>query len=192
MNIRRTALAASITAAAALALAGCTGTPSAQKQENAQQQSVSQNVVNGQPIPNVTYSQMRQNLIEIETAQAKGVQTTSFFFQQGNPKPIRVCPSIGVPIPNTASLSNPEQMVSPYGSSGGTVTVPQMDPNGVYAPATSEGTYVVCVDGNGGTTVAYWEGPVETEFGPATWDDGKGQIVATGPATFQFSKGQGR
>ncbi|MEK6443714.1 hypothetical protein [Pseudonocardia sp. T1-2H] len=170
--------------------ASCDGTSSGQKAENGQQAGITGQLVTNQPIPNIGYSQVRQNLIEIETAQAKGVLTTTFFFNQGVPDPIRTCSSIGVPIPNTASLSNPEQAISPYGGSSGTVTVGQMDPNGVYAPQSSSGTYVMCVDGSGKPVATYWEGYVETEFEPAVWDTATHSIKATGPATFAFTAAQ--
>lgn len=172
-------------AALALTLSACSSTTSGQRAENGQQDSITGQLVTNQPIPNVTYSQARQNLIEIETAQAKGVQTTTFFFNQGVADPVRSCPSIGVPIPNTASLSNPERVM--WGSSGASGVVSQMDPNGIYAPQGSQGTYVMCVDGTGAPTATYWEGYVETEFGPANWDQGSHQIKPTGPSTFTFS-----
>lgn len=175
-------------AAVAVLTAGC-GMGSAQSRENSQQEQISQNLITSQPVPNIGYSQMRQNLIELETAEANGVQTTSFFFNLGIQDPVRSCASIGVPIPNTASLSNPQHIT--YGPGGSTGVVDQMDPNGVYAPQSSQGTFVMCVDQNGQPHPAYWEGDVETEFGAARWDTGTHQVVAVGPATFHFSTKQG-
>lgn len=184
-----------VAALAALVLAGCgASTPSGQQQENQDQQSIETQLVRNQPIPNIPYSQMRQNLIEIETAQAKGVQTTTFFFNQGVQDPVRTCPSIGVPIASTSSLSNPSQIAGGYAGGGGNYgigVIDQMDPNGVYAPKDSLGTYVICVDGNGSPVATYWEGFVETEFGPAVWDQASHTIKPTGPATFHFSTKQG-
>lgn len=168
-----------------MALAACTGQQSAQDKENSQQGKISKTIVQNQPLPAFSFSQMRQNLIEIETAEAQGVQTTSFFFNLGVQDPTDSCPSIGVPIPNTASLSNPQQVVSSGGSDG--VVVAQMDPNGVYAPAASEGTFVLCVDARGNVYANYWEGPVKTVFGPAVWDKSSHTVELTGPPSFKFS-----
>lgn len=56
-----------------------------------------------QPIPSYNWSQLRQNLIEIETAQANTTATTSFMFLLagvGESGPmVHSCPSIGFPIP---------------------------------------------------------------------------------------------
>lgn len=51
-----------------------------------------------QPIPRFNYSQLRQNLIEIETAQANATATTTFMFLRtgaGSTGPlVHSCPSI--------------------------------------------------------------------------------------------------
>lgn len=188
--MKPTRIAATVACCALIAVTTAACGMTAQDRENAQQTKASGNLIDNQPVPNIGYSQMRQNLIELETAEATGVQTTSFFFNLGIPDPIRQCPSIGVPIPNTASLSNPHQLV--YSSGGGsTGVVDQMDPNGVYAPTTSTGTFVMCVDANGQAHPAYWEGTVETEFGAARWDTTIHQVEAIGPATFRFSVKRG-
>lgn len=170
-------------------LAACDSTPSATRAEGQAQAGISQQLVQNQPIPGVRYSQMRQNMIEIEQAEAKGVQTTTFMFGGYFSDPVQVCPSIGVPIPNTASLSNPEQT---YYTGSATVTLPQMDPNGVYAPNSSSGTFVQCVGGDGKVEPVYAEGVVHAVFGPATWDYTKHTVRLTGPASFQFTAGQQR
>lgn len=181
--------------AAALALVvlgatACSMTPSAQQNENQQAQVGLQEVVRNQPVPAFAYSQDRQNLIEIETAIAKGIQTTSFFFQQGDPDPVRSCPSIGYPKANTTSLTNPLQVVG--GPQSGNVTVEQMDPTGVYTPSSSSGTYVMCVAPDGSGQLAYWEGNVEAEAGLAKWDVATRSIQILKPADFHFSTAQGK
>jgi hypothetical protein len=49
--------------------------PTGQAQENMQQQASTDQLVNNQPLPVFSYSQARQNFIELETAMANGVQT---------------------------------------------------------------------------------------------------------------------
>lgn len=172
-------------------LAGCDSTPSANRQEGQAQQGISQQLVQNQPIPGIRFSQMRQNLIEIEQAESRGVQTTTFMFA-GNyfADPVQVCPSIGVPIPNTASLSNPDQPLN--AGYHDTAVIAQMDPNGVYAPPSSSGTFVQCVGGDGKVEPVYAEGNVHAVFGPATWDYEHHRVQLTGPASFQFTAGQPR
>jgi hypothetical protein len=174
----------------ALGAASCDSSQQqAQRDENGQQAAVSGQLLKNQPIPNIPYSQVRANLGQIEVAQAQGVQSTTFFFHTGDPDPIRTCPSIGVPVPNTASLSNPEQA---YWGCGGSAVVGQMDPNGIYVPEASSGTYVMCTDAAGTPTLTYWEGDVESEMGPAVWDKATHSIKPTGPSTFHFTTKQGQ
>ena len=132
-----------------------------------------------QPVPLHDWSQYRQTVIDMENAQANAVATTTFFFNQGVERPIKSCPSIGFPVPTTAQLTNPEQVLGGY--QGGPAVVAQMEPTGVYT-GDSSGTYVVCVAPNGDKYLSYWEGFVQTEGGPAEWVDGKG-IALTGGAT---------
>lgn len=136
-----------------------------------------------QPVPVFKTSQLRQNLIEIETAQANATVTTSFFFNQGVADPITACPSIGFAIPSTDQLTNPEAKVQEH-----EMSLPQLESNGVYT-GVSTGTYVICVDGNGKGFAFYWEGFVATVAGPAKWDASLKQIVLTGAPSADFSTG---
>lgn len=139
------------------------------------------------PTPKFDYSQIRKNLVEIETAEANTTQTTSFFFNQGVADPMLDCPSIGFPIASTTELTNPEQIVN--GDNGRVSTIPLPDPIGTF-PGNSTGTFVICIDAQGNPYAHYWEGFVSTVTGPATWDTTQHQVVLTGPPSFQFSKGK--
>ncbi len=134
----------------------------------------------GQDVPFFPWSQYRQTAIDVETAQANGMTTTSFFFNQGVENPIFVCPSIGFPLPSTAQLSNPLQVE--WGANGAASSVGMMEPNGVYT-GESTATYVVCVAPNGTKYVKYWEGFVDSMGGPAHWDKALQQIVLDGDPT---------
>lgn len=181
-----------------LALSGCGYTPTGNQQEAKQQQANDQQQMQTQPLPSFPYSQWRQNLIEIETAEAKGVQTTSFIFGPANtPDPVQVCPSVGVPIPVTASLSNPHQIDAKWfdQTGGGHLAdgvVDQKDPSGIYMPSGSAGTFVICIGSDGSAAPVYAEGNVHTVFGPAVWDYNNHQVRVTGAASFHFSKGRGQ
>lgn len=167
---------------------GDTSTSSGQDKENKQQSQATQSLVTDQPLPHFNYSQLRQNLKEIETAQANGVETTTFFFNQGVQDPISQCPSIGAPIPTTDQLSNPEQVITGGSSNGyGMVTQSQMDPTGVYT-GSSSGTYVMCVGADGKAYADYWEGYVQTVFGAAKWDKATHTVQMIGAPSFNFSK----
>jgi hypothetical protein len=166
----------------AVALAAC-NQPNSNNTEHTEANAGINQILRNQPVPIFPSSQQRADLIEAEAIMALGSATTSFFFPQGtvvvngkySAPPIKVCPSEGEPIPNTSSLTNPEQQTS-----GGDAVVGQMDPDGVYTPAASDGTFVLCDTSTGRQDLSYWEGPVETETGTAVWDDSTGQITAVG------------
>lgn len=164
------------------ALTAC-GTPKSVNEDRKQTNNQLDRYQRNQPVPGYDYSQYRQTLLDVLGAQVHGVATTTFFFNQGVPAPVKSCPSIGFPIPSTAQLTNPEQRV---GGSGGPVTVGQAEPNGVYT-GESSGTYVVCVAAGGKRRIDYWEGYVAAEGGPARWDDQSKQIVADGDPTVKAS-----
>lgn len=136
-----------------------------------------------QPAPIFDWSQIRQTLIDVESAQAKSIQTTSFFFNQGVQDPYYVCPSIGFPVAATTQLTNPSQVTDANGNSS--VTIPQIDPNGVYS-GNSTGTYVLCVDNQGRTYGQYAEAFVHTVSGIANWNQKEHRIVITGEPTYAF------
>ena len=166
------------------AATACTGesNSSVSKDETIAEQQLAQ-FQQAQPVPRFNSSQLRQNLIEIETAQANATLTTSFMFLMagyGTTGPIvSWCPSIGFPIPATYQLTNPEQVV-------GYTTVSQIEANGVYTGDTT-GTYVICVGADGEPYAFYHEGFVSTVTGPAHWDNTKGEIVMDGPSSATFT-----
>lgn len=176
--------AGSIAGAAVLAvsLAACNNNNSGQAQENAQQKADTNSLEASQPIPHYNYSQIRQTLIDAETISADGTQTTSFFFQMGNQDPVYSCPSLGEPVANSSSLSNPQQGTGVSGVSGA-IAVGQMDPDGIYAPVSSSGTYVICLSSAGQPYLDYWEGDVFTVSGAAEWDTATHAVKVTGAPT---------
>jgi len=184
MTRRNAALLAGSAAIAVTAL--CTASacqnnqPAGQAQENTAQQADQAALEAAQPIPHYNYSQIRQTLIDAETMAANGTQTTSFFFQQGAPDPVYSCPSLGMPVPNTSSLSNPNQVVPDPNSSSGSEVIGQQDPDGIYQPAASDGTYVICLNADGAKYLDYWEGNVLTVGGAAEWNTGTHTLKVTG------------
>jgi hypothetical protein len=188
VNRKTLTRAGAIAAAAALTLgvAACHGGTNAQQQEQNEQQQDAQSLVTNQPIPHFNWSQIRQTAIDAETIAANGTQTTSFFFQMGDPDPVFQCPSIGVPVANTAQLSNPDEIVGVSGSiGGGSTDLPQMDPYGVYTPNASSGTYVICVNSGGQKYLQYWEGDVMSVTAAATWDESTHSVKVIGAPTYQ-------
>lgn len=171
-------LAGAIVSTALFGVAACGSTSNAtQTDSNAMNTQLQQYQLNGQNVPFFLWAQYRQTAIDVETAQANGVATTSFFFQYGSATPIKSCPSIGFPMASTTELTNPLQGDSSGGSTGN-IAIGQMDPNGTF-PGNSTGTYVVCVT-HGQKEITYWEGDVETEGGAAHFDTATHTIIPDG------------
>lgn len=178
-----TGLAAVI--AAAIVLTGCSHGPSVQQREQQQQTQDTQSLDNNQPLPHYNWSMERQILIDAENASAFGTQSTSFFFVQGVRDPVFVCPSLGLGVPDTAQISNPEQIAPISGKwGGGATTLPEEDPYGIYTPPTSEGTFVVCVGSNGKPYLHRAEEYIDTVLGAARWDYNTHTEVLTGAPTY--------
>jgi hypothetical protein len=158
---------------------------SGQAQENKSQTQDTDSIVNNQPIPHYNWSQIRQTLTDAETIAANGTATTSLFYNQGVQDPVFACPSIGLPVPNTASLSNPHQVVNdPFSDHSQGQVVDQMDPFGIYVPSNSTGTYVICLDSKGHKYMQYWEGFVQTMTIPGEWNQATHSVKVTGAPTF--------
>jgi hypothetical protein len=186
MNRKNTTTGIVIIAATAAVLAGCSsrqGSTStiADSERTNQDLAILQRV---QPIPQFPWSQYRQTIIDVETAEANGTATTSFFYNQGVDHPIFSCPSIGFPVPITSQLTNPDQIQYGNRPGGGNDAgvVGQAEPNGTYT-GDSTGTYVTCIGPTGAKYYKYWEGFVGTDGGPAHFDPASKTEVLDGPAT---------
>jgi hypothetical protein len=97
--------------AAAVALAACTSGSTANQADQAATNSLHDRLNKNQPKPSPDFSQYLQTLIDVENAEITGVATTTFFFNMGSNAPLKVCPSIGYPVPSTAQLTSPDQAV---------------------------------------------------------------------------------
>lgn len=179
-------LAAPVLAAATLSATACTQAQnSGAAQESAQSSQIQTHYEAVQPPYAATgVSEYRANLNAAEATQALGINTTSFFFNLGQNAPFFSCPSHGGAVPNTAQLTNPQQVQPDPNASAGSVLIGNMDPNGVYSPTASSGTYVMCVNSAGQEYLVYWEGDVLQVNGNAAWDTslngGRGGVRVTG------------
>ena len=170
---------------AVITLAACASknTSSANQKEQNTNDAAKTALLISQPGHTYQRSQIRQNQLDIEDAQASTVLTTTFFFNQGVADPHDVCPSIGFPIAASNQISNPLQVVG--NTDRALATIGNIEPTGIYT-GNSTGTYVICIDANGKGYANYEEGFVKTVTHPATWDYTKHQVVLTGDATGTF------
>lgn len=164
-------------------VAACGGPKNATNAEATIEQQQLAQYNQSQPIPFFKWSLERQILIDAETASANGDQSTSFFFNYGVQDPIFSCTSLGMAVPDTAQLSNPEQVVPVTGRwGGGHDVLPQADPFGIHTPPNSDGTYVICLIG-GKPVLQRAEESVHTVMAPAQWDYKNHRIQIVGNPT---------
>jgi len=80
----------------------------------------------------------------IEMRDQDGLVTYTYIVAENSGKLIFLCDSIGYGIPAATQYTNPSKE-SYKGNYSYTVT-PQADPNGLFSPASAEGTWVMCKD----------------------------------------------
>jgi hypothetical protein len=145
----------------------CSG-PSGQTSENRQSNANLWNAEHDAPAPVFNQvSTLRWAMIETEAAQVLGLPSTVFVFEQGMTQgPILQCAAIGYPNPGGTELTNPFKM---EGNGNGNIAVANIDPNQVYPPSTSEGTFFLCTEPGGQVVPVYGEPNVLAWPGLASW-----------------------
>jgi hypothetical protein len=108
------------------------------KQEELSMQAVTQ--VGMPAIVNFAEKRMMKDILELRD---KNVATTTYLVGMNN-QLTKICDSIGYGLPYATQYTNPSRVVDDQGH-GGPVN-PQADPNGLYSPASADGTWVLCVD----------------------------------------------
>jgi hypothetical protein len=84
----------------------------------------------------------------LELRDQNNLSTYTYLWSEMSGKLVFFCHSIGYGIPYATQYTNPQK--DTYYSTNSTVhiTLPQADPNGLFSPASAEGTWVMCLDEN--------------------------------------------
>jgi hypothetical protein len=91
-------------------------------------------------IVNFAEKRMMKDILELRD---QNMPTTTYIVDM-NGRMHKVCDSVGFGLPYATQYTNPQMPQTPYG--GTTYVLPQADPNGLYSPASAEGTWVQCLD----------------------------------------------
>ncbi len=152
----------------------CDSVPTAADKERAVVNRQQDLYVANQPAPIFDWSLERHLLTELYKARNNAVATYSYVRNQYTGKILSSCPSIGFPISAATQLTNPS-MTDRHGSQydGGNVVLPQPEPNGLFSPAESRGTYVMCLNKDGKVEPRYYEEDVEAFVTPMHEQDGQ-------------------
>lgn len=79
----------------------------------------------------------------LEMRDQDGLVTYTYVFNELQGKPVFICNSIGYGIPYATQYTNPQKPLYDYRDSS---IIAQADPNGLFSPASAEGTWVQCSD----------------------------------------------
>lgn len=128
---------------AAVALTACDQRPETSTQiERRKQEELSLNAVQSVGMPAITNFAEKRMMKDILELRDRNVATTTYLVGMNN-QLTKVCNSIGYGLPYATQYTNPQRAVYEV---HGNITIPQADPNGLYSPASADGTWVLCVD----------------------------------------------
>lgn len=135
-------------------LSGCGNLPdtrSADQKTQDQQESMQKQAADQTGLPGITnFTELKlvKHLYELRDQKI----VTYSYVPDMNGKLWHLCDSIGYGLPYSVQFSNPEKVMkdSQYGYG----TLPQAEPNGLFMPATAEGTWVVCINPNNNNDIA--------------------------------------
>ena len=108
------------------------------KQEELSMQATTQ--VGMPAIVNFAEKRMMKDILELRD---KNTATITYLVGMNN-QLSKVCDSIGYGLPYATQFTNPSRISG--GGSAGYAVIPQADPNGLYSPASADGTWILCVD----------------------------------------------
>jgi len=118
-------------------------TESSTQIERRKQEELSLQAVQSVGMPAITNFAEKRMFKDILELRDRSVPTTTYLVGMNN-QLTKLCDSVGYGLPYATQYTNPMRV----GGDGthGYVTLPQADPNGLYSPASAEGTWVLCVD----------------------------------------------
>lgn len=144
MNIIRLAVILS-----AFSLSSCDIEQSSDSKQQKQQESILQEATSSVGMPAIKNFRERKLAKDIlELRDQEGLTTYTYIVAEATGKLVFLGESIGYGLPYSTQFTNPEK-IERYSSGGGYVTLPQADPNGLFSPASADGTWVMMKDPNG-------------------------------------------
>ncbi len=128
-------------------LPGCDHKPSSDAVQRQQQERVLEEGTAqvGMPaIKNFREKKLAKELLELRDQE--GLVTYTYLWNGMQGKLVFFCNSIGYGLPYATQFTNPQKVEKI--ESGVRVVIPQADPNGLFSPASAEGTWILCKDPN--------------------------------------------
>ena len=135
-----------VVAVSALGLTACDEHKTSTQIEREKQEELSLRGVESVGMPAITNFAEKRMMKDIIELRDQNVATTVYITDM-NGKLHKVCNAVGYGLPYATQYTNPQRISS---DAHGYATLPQADPNGLYSPASADGTWVLCVDAKSG------------------------------------------
>lgn len=142
-----------VTIAAVTFLTACDSSPSSTTIERRKQEEMNMQAVTSVGMPAITNFAEKRMMKDILELRDQNVATITYVSDM-NGRLHKRCNSIGYGLPYATQYTNPQRITY---DSGHLITLPQADPNGLYSPASAEGTWVLCVNKQGKARPVYIE-----------------------------------
>lgn len=124
------------------------GTPSSDERQQRQQESMLQEGTAAVGMPAIKNFRERRLLKAIlELRDQNDLSTFTYLWSEQSGRWVFFCNSIGYGVPYATQYTNPQYMARD--TQRGFATLPQADPNGLFSPASADGTWVMCKDPKG-------------------------------------------
>ena len=123
-------------------LAACDQAPNSTQIERRKQEEMSLQAVTQVGMPAITNFAEKRMFKDILELRDKNTPTVTYLVGMNN-QLTKVCDSVGFGLPYATQYTNPARTVD---YTHGVAVIPQADPNGLYSPASADGTWVLCVD----------------------------------------------
>jgi hypothetical protein len=113
-----------------------------QRQQQAALSSQSNSAVGMPAVPNFQEKRMMKTIIELRDT----ALSTITYTQDMNGNLHKLCDSVGYGLPYATQFTNPQRPIGENTNGHPLATLPQADPNGLFSPASADGTWVLCVN----------------------------------------------
>ena len=123
-------------------MTACDQVPTSTQIERKKQEEMSLQAVQSVGMPAITNFAEKRMFKDILELRDQNVATTTYTVDM-NGNRHKLCDSIGYGLPYATQYTNPQRVFSDGHGYG---TLPQADPNGLYSPASAEGTWVMCIN----------------------------------------------
>lgn len=135
-------------------LTGCDDSPTSDKKQSQQQETILQEATSTVGMPAIKNFRERRLLKDVyELRDQNGLATYTYLYNEYAGKLVFLCDSVGYGIPYATQFTSPQRPVRNWETQmQGNVVLPQADPNGLFSPQAAEGTWVICKDPHGSDT----------------------------------------